>query len=161
TLAVRLPPPVERKLVRALRPLLRDRRLPAESQIAAAAALLASTGRHGARARRLLKSLVTGRSKVRAVARLRQLGAVVGTFPVLEEITRQVEDRIRMRCPRCDAQMRRRDMVPHLWQEHRLLLHGDRVREPWQLIEEWVEGDEAAAERAHDLARQIDPRNGP
>jgi hypothetical protein len=162
TLAVRLRPPVERKLVRALRPLLRDRRLPTESQIAAAAALLATTGRRGGRARRLLKSLVVGRSKVRAVARLRQFGAVVGTFPVLEQIIRQVEDRIRMRCPRCDAQMRRREMVQHLWQEHRLLLHGDRVREPWQLIEEWVvSGDEAAAERARDLARQIDPHNGP
>jgi hypothetical protein len=162
TVAVRLPAPVERKLVRALRPLLRDRRLPGESQIAAAAALLASTGRHGARARRLLKALVTRRSKVRAVARLRQLGAVAGTFPVLEETIRQVEDRIRMRCPRCDVQLRRRDMVPHLWNEHRLLLHGDRVREPWQLIEEWVAGGAVeAVERARDLAQQIDPRDGP
>jgi hypothetical protein len=165
-LAVHLPPPVERKLVRALRPLLRDRRLPAESQIASAAALLASTGRHGARARRLLKALVAGRSKVRSVSRLRQLGGVAGPFPVLEETIRLLEDRIRMRCPRCDVQLRRREMVQHLWQEHRLLLHGERVREPWQLIEEWVEsgvrqGDPVAVERARDLARQIDPQGGP
>jgi hypothetical protein len=166
TLAVRLPPPVERKLIRALRPLLRDRRLPAESQIAAAAALLNSTGRAGAPARRLLRALVAGRSKVRSVARLRQLGALVGTFPVLEEVIRGLEDRIRMRCPRCDVQMRRREMVQHLWHEHRLLLHGERVREPWQLIEEWVEAgvrqdDDAAVERARDLAQQIDPQEGP
>jgi len=165
TLIVRLPAPVERKLIRAYRPLLHDRRLPAEAQIAAAAALLASTGREGSPARRLLRALVSGRSKVRAVAHLRQLGALVGTFPTLEHFTRQMEDRIRMRCPRCDVQMRRREMVPHLWHEHRLLLHGDRVRDPWQLIEEWIasglgQGDAAAVERARDLARQIDPQNG-
>jgi hypothetical protein len=165
-LAVRLRPPLERRLVRALRPLLADRNLPAEAQVAATAALLASTGREGARARRLLKALVQRRSKVRAVARLRQLAALTGSFPALEEAVRQFEDRVRMRCPRCDAQLRRREMVQHLWHEHRLLLHGDRVREPWQLIEEWADngvrqGDAAALERARELARQIDARAGP
>jgi len=165
-LAVRLRPPVERRLIAALRPLLGARRLPAEVQIAAAAALLASTGRAGLGARRVVKALVTGRSKVRAVSRLRQLASLTGTFPVLDQAIRQVEDRIRMRCPRCDVQLRRREMVQHLWNEHRLLLHGDRVREPWQLIEEWVENgvrqhDAGALERAHDLAQQIDAQAGP
>jgi hypothetical protein len=166
TLAIHLPPPVERQLLTALRPLLRDRRLPAETQLAAATALLATTGRDGSPARRLLKSLVAGRSKVRAVSRLRQLGAVAGVFPALESAIRQLEDHVRMRCPRCEAQLRRREMVQHLWQEHRLLLHGDRVREPWQLVEEWVESgvrqsDAALVDRARDLAQQIDPAGGP
>jgi hypothetical protein len=165
-LALRLPAPVEARFLRALRPVLHDRRLPAESQIAAVAALLASTGRDGARVRRLLRALVAGRSKVRSVARLRQLAALAGPFPALDEAIRHLEDRVRMRCPRCPAQMRRREMVQHLWAEHRLLLHGDRVREPWQLIEDWVEqgvrqGDAAALDRARDLARQIDPQGGP
>jgi hypothetical protein len=164
--APRLPAPVERRLGRALRPLLADRHLPAEAQLAAAAALLASTGREGPRARRLLKALNHGRSKVRSVTRLRQLAALTEPFPLLEQLTREVEDRVRMRCPRCDAQLRRREMLHHLWNEHRLLLHGERVRDPWQLIEEWVEagvrqGDGAALERARDLARQMDPRAGP
>jgi hypothetical protein len=161
TLAVHLHRPVERRLLAALRPLLSARRLPAEVQLAATAALLASTGRTGVRARRVVKALVAGRSKVRAVSRLRQLAALTGSFPVLDQVIRQVEDRIRMRCPRCDVQLRRREMVQHLWNEHRLLLHGERVREPWQLIEEWVEtgvrqGDAAALERARSLAQQID-----
>jgi hypothetical protein len=165
-LAAHLPAPVERQLLTGLRPLLRDRRLPTETQIAAVAALLATTGRDRSPARRLLRAFVAGRSKVRAVARLRQLGTVTGTFPVLEEAIRQVEDRIRMRCPRCELQSRRREMVQHLWQEHRLLLHGERVREPWQLIEEWVDhglhhGDTAAVDRARELAQQIDPAGGP
>jgi hypothetical protein len=165
-LAVRLRPPVEPRLVRALKPLLSDRRLAPEAQLAAAAALLTTTGREGKEARRVLKALIARRSKLRSVARLRQLGALTGPFPRLDEITREVEDRVRMRCPRCDVQMRRREMVAHLWNEHRLLLHGERVRDPWQLIEEWVEsgvrqGDAGALERARDLARQIDARAGP
>jgi hypothetical protein len=165
-LVVRLRPPVERRLIRALRPLLSERRLPTEAQIAATAALLGSTGRDGPASRNLLRALVAGRSKVRSVARLRQLAALTGPFPVLEETTRALEDRVRMRCPRCDSQMRRREMVNHLWIEHGLLLHGERVREPWQLIEEWVEGgvrqgDAGTLERARELARHVDPRLGP
>jgi hypothetical protein len=160
-LAVRLRPPLDRRLMHALRPLLAARRLPAEAQVAATAALLAATGREGSAARRLLRALVAGRSKVRSVTRLRQLAALSGPFPLLDEAIRHLEDRVRMICPRCEAQMRRREMVQHLWNEHHLLLHGDRVREPWQLIEEWVEGGDAAAlERARDLARQIDARAG-
>ncbi len=165
SLAVRLRPPLERRLIRALRPLLGERRLPTETQLAAAAALLASTGREGIPARNVLRSLVAGRSKVRSVARLRQLAALTGPFPMLEETTRDFEDRVRMRCPRCETQLPRRDMVNHLWTEHGLLLHGERVREPWQLIEEWVEGgvrqnDAAVLDRARELARHIDPRAG-
>jgi hypothetical protein len=165
-LAARLEPPVERRLIRALRPLLGKRRLPAEAQLAAAAALLATTGREGPAARNVLRALVAGRSKVRSVARLRQLAALTGPFLLLEATTREMEDRVRMRCPRCDVQLPRRDMVNHLWTEHGLLLHGERVREPWQLIEEWVEGgvrqgDATVLDRARDLARHIDPRAGP
>jgi hypothetical protein len=165
-LAVRLRPPVERRIIRALRPLLGDRHLPAEAQLAAAAALLDITGREGPAPRALLRALVAGRSKVRSVARLRQLAALTGPFPLLEEMTRDLEDRVRMRCPRCEAQLPRRDMVNHLWTAHGLLLHGERVREPWQLIEEWVEGgvrqnDAGLLDRARELARHIDPRGGP
>ncbi|HEX5271492.1 MAG TPA: hypothetical protein VFW33_13440, partial [Gemmataceae bacterium] len=112
-----------------------------------------------------LRALVAGRSKVHSVTRLRQLASLTGPFPLLDDTTRDFEDRVRMRCPRCDAQMPRRDMVNHLWGEHGLLLHGERVREPWQLIEEWVEGgvrlgDAAVLDRARELARHIDPRAG-
>ncbi len=139
--------------------------MPGEAQVAAAASLLTSTGRERSPARRLLRALVSGRSKVRGVAYLRQLAALVGTFPVLEHFTHRLEDRIRMRCPRCDVQMRRHEMVPHLWHEHRLLLHGDRVRDPWQLIDEWIaaglrQEDPTALDRARDLAQQVDPQNG-
>jgi hypothetical protein len=164
-LGARLPAPLERRVVRALRPLLGDRHLPAEAQIAAAAALLRTTGDDGPRAKRLLRALVAGRSKVKAVDRLRRLEARVGPAPAVQALRRHLEDRIRMRCPRCHVQMRRPAMIEHLWAEHGLLLQGERVREPWPLIEEWLDaagpgGDAEVVKRCRALAEQIDPREG-
>jgi hypothetical protein len=93
------------------------------------------------------------------------------------------EDRQRMSCPRCPVQLRRRQMVQHLWEVHGLMLDGHRVREPWQLIEDWITSiadcglriadstDQAAignlqAQIAHLQARcralgqRLDPANG-
>ncbi len=163
-LAARLPAPVEVRVVRAIRPLLGDRHLPAEAQLTAAAALLQSTGTEGPRARRLLKMFIAGRSKVRAVERLQRLAVRSGSFPLLEEYARRVGERIRMSCPRCGIQKRRSDMVPHLWLEHGLILEGQKVHEPWQLIGEWLDAaapaDEATLERCEALVRQVDPTNG-
>src|SRR5439155_12477013 len=70
-----------------------------------------------------------------------------------------------MRCPRCPTELRRRDMVQHLWLEHRLVLDGRRVREPEQLIEDWVAEYRQARkpellERCRILGQRIDPQHG-
>jgi hypothetical protein len=75
------------------------------------------------------------------------------------------EERVRLACPRCGVQLRRRPMVNHLWQEHGLLLDGRRVREPWPMIEAWVEDyrrlrDTDLLDRCRFLGERLDPDHG-
>jgi hypothetical protein len=166
TLAARLTGPLDRRLFRAVRPLLSERDLAPELQLTAAAALLQHTALRGRRIGKLLRAVVRGRSKTKSVALLRQLEQQVGSIPGLHDLRHRLEERIRMRCPRCQVQMPRRDMIEHLWTEHRLFLDGQRVREAWPLIAEWLEevrrsGDAAVMERCRTAAQQLDPEEGP
>src|SRR5207253_4617355 len=137
-LGARLPPPLDAAVSGALRPLLMDTRLPEGAHLEAAAALLRTTGPAGPAAKEVLGAFIAGLGKTRSVERLARLKPLVGKSAGLDELFTRLEDRIRMRCPRCPTELRRRDMVQHLWLEHRLVLDGRRVREPEQLIEDWV-----------------------
>jgi len=49
-----------------------------------------------------------------------------------------------LRCPQCSAELpREQALVEHLWQEHQLVLDGQRARDPWSLIEEWLDWHQA------------------
>src|SRR5438105_4613713 len=68
-------------------------------------------------------------------------------------------------CPRCRVRLPQREMIKHLWLEHRLLVDDGAVRDPWQLIEEWVEkycrgGDPDLLARCRALGQRVDPRLG-
>jgi hypothetical protein len=167
-LAAALPPPLPADLLAAVGPLLADRRA-TPSAVAAAAALLGTTGREGPPALEVFQSLVRGVSTHRSVERLKLLSDRVGPCPDLEAFLRQTEDQLRMTCPRCSVELRRREMVPHLWQEHQLVLDGRRVRDPWQMVEEWLTemlpgrppGDAAALlDHCRTLGQRLDPENG-
>ncbi len=165
-LAARLPPPPDAALVKPLLPLLGDPRLPTTAVLAAAAALLKTTGRDDAAAAPVLEALTAGLGRSKSVRRLQRLEKGVGTFPALAEFRRRLEEQVRMRCPRCLLQMRRGEMIEHLWNEHRLVLDGRRVREPWQVIDGWLDRyqREATAELLDScrvLAARADPENGP
>src|SRR5205807_1021546 len=59
----------------------------------------------------------------------------------------------------------RPQMIKHVWLEHGLLMDGQSVREPWRLIEDWVEDysldrNPELLARCRALARRIDPREG-
>jgi hypothetical protein len=71
-----------------------------------------------------------------------------------------------MICPRCIAEMRRPRMEQHLWSEHRLVLDGLRVRDPWNVVEEWLDEckgkpDPEVLARCAVVAAKIDPDAGP
>jgi hypothetical protein len=83
-----------------------------------------------------------------------------------EELRSRLEDRVLMICPRCGVELKRRRMIAHLWEQHQLLLDGRQVREPWQLIEDWIDAhrrrtDPEALDRCRILAQRIDPDDGP
>jgi len=84
---------------------------------------------------------------------------------VLTSLCDRLEARIRMRCPRCDLELRRAEMIDHLWREHNLVLDGQRVREPWAVIEDRLAdrrnlADTGLLARCRALAQQVDPENG-
>lgn len=134
-----LPHPIEPVLLAPLRGLLLDRRLPLEGQFAALAAMLRTFGDDGPLAEELLRTLISGRGKAKSIDRLRRFEEYAGSSPVIDALCEKLEERLRMSCPRCDVELRRPDMIEHLWTEHRLVLDSRRVREPWSLIEEWVD----------------------
>src|SRR5262249_13857852 len=137
-LVERLPPSLHGVNLAVLRPMLLDRRLPVADQLAGAAALLKGVGGIGPAAVELLKVMTAGLGEQRGIERRRELEKLVGPTPAVEEVCAELEDQVRMRCPRCEVELRRRDMVQHLWDQHRLVLVGRRVREPWDAIAEWA-----------------------
>jgi hypothetical protein len=68
-------------------------------------------------------------------------------------------------CPRCSKKLPRPEFVKHLWLEHHLVLDGRSVRDPWRLIEDWLEEfcqtqkPELLA-RCRAFAQRIDPEDG-
>jgi uncharacterized C2H2 Zn-finger protein len=156
-----LPQPIDFALLAPLRGLLLDRRLPRKSQFAALAAVLRTYGEDGQLAEELLRTLVSGRGKARSIERLRRFEQYAGRHPAIDALCEKLEERLRMSCPRCGIQLRRRKMIEHLWNEHRLVLDGRRVSEPWSLIERWIDQyrqrqEPEWLERSRKLVQQLD-----
>lgn len=165
-IVARLEDPLPDALWASVKPYLAAKDIPAESRQNAVVGLLKSFGIAAPRTVEILQSYVSATNKSRAVERLHQLEQRVGQSPVLDEFIAGLEDRIRMTCPRCQAQLERAEMVRHLWDKHRMMLEGTRVREPWRVLADWVvdyglEKDPALLERCRNLARKTDPQDGP
>jgi hypothetical protein len=112
-----------------------------------------------------LEKLVSGLGKAKSIDRLHQMEKRVGKHPAIDALIARLEDKLRMNCPRCSIELQRPEMMRHLWEEHRLVLDGRRVRDPWALIEEWLdafhERPEAQwLERCRVAGPRIDPENG-
>jgi hypothetical protein len=164
-LLARLPPPLEPVLFQPAQSLLLDRRLPADGQLAVAALLLRSVPPDDPRVGDFLQALIGGLGRSRSIDRLLQLEQRAGRHPAVEAACTRLEQRLLMACPRCERQMRRPDMIRHLWEEHRLVLAGRRAREPRSVIEEWLTAYLARPEpelldRCRTLAERLDPERG-
>ena len=68
-------------------------------------------------------------------------------------------------CPRCSIRLPHPELVRHLWGEHHLILDGQSARDPWRLIEDWL--DEYCQSprpqllaRCRAFARRVDPEGG-
>ena len=158
-------PRIDALLLPTLHRLLLDRRLPVVEQFAALAALMRSAGPDGPAAADGLRQLVGGLGKARAVERLRRFEGRYGKASVIDALCADLERRMRLRCPRCSKQLRRPAMVRHLWDKHRLILDGRRVRDPWSVVEDWIveyhaSRDRALLERCRLRGQQLDPDDG-
>ena len=75
------------------------------------------------------------------------------------------EEAGKFHCPRCSKRLPRADFIKHLWLEHHLVLDGRSVRDPWRLIEDWLEeycqsAKPALLARCRAFAQRIDPEDG-
>jgi hypothetical protein len=164
-LASRLPVPIDPLVVAALRPLLLDRSIALEAHLAAAAVFLQSLGSDDPAAGEVLQALIAGLARPRALDHLGLLEERVGKLPVLQNLRERLEAELPMRCPRCPTRLPRPDMIKHLWLEHRLLLDGRRVREPWEVADDMLRSyatrkDAGLLARCFDLAEHADPDKG-
>jgi hypothetical protein len=164
-ITLRLPTPVIAMVIAAVQLRLADKRLGNELRLRTAAHLLRTTGPAGAATNKLLRFVVASSGKVKNIERLQQLEQLTGKMPAIDQLCAELEDQVRMSCPRCGVELRRVEMTKHLWNEHRLMLDGRRVREPWRMIEDWledyrVEGDTEQLDRSRQLADQLDRKEG-
>lgn len=160
-LAARIPqlPPKTRQ---RLRPLLRDRYIPAAARVAAAVAFIRADPKAG---ELVLRQLVAGFGVARFLKRWPGLRKRVGRQPGLDRYVKRVRSRLPLRCPRCRVRLPRAAMVRHLWEQHHLMFDGRRVRSPWRQIDQWIA--EYAASGADDplgrgvaLVQQLSPGRG-
>jgi hypothetical protein len=164
-IGARLPAPVDQSLVAFLEPLLSERDVPLPIRQHATVGLVRTTGKAGTAAIRLFEAYVVKSGKLRAIEKLHELEQYIGQSAALDALCARLEDQVRMNCPKCAAELIRKDMVPHLWQSHRLVLDGRRVREPWRVLQDWVvdyglERDPALSSRCQELASKMDPEGG-
>jgi hypothetical protein len=139
--------------------------LPLEAKFAGLAALIRSVGPDSPLAAEFIRALIHGLGKARALDRLRRFERRFGSAPVIEALCAKLEARIRMTCPQCPTKLRRPAMMRHLWDAHRLILDGRRVREPWAVVEDWIAeyrkaGDPALLELCRIRGPQLDPLDG-
>jgi hypothetical protein len=154
----------DRRGLRAARELFADDTLSSEVRCQALAALVARLAEPGQATEQLLK-LAAKMGKTRTLELFAQLEQRLGPHHAIAEVRSQLENRIRMSCPRCAVELRQPLMQVHLWHEHRLLLDGLRVRDPWVIVEEWLDSARASHDlelisRARIAADKLDPAGG-
>lgn len=164
-LAARLAAPLDPTLLPVLRYLLNDKDVPEPAKLALAGSMLRTTGGTGSEAMHVLGALVAGMRKADAIERLRRLERTAGPFPVIDQLCTRFEEKLMVHCPRCSEYLSRPNMIQHLWEAHRLVVDGQSVREPWRLIEDWVEAcyqkpNPELLVRCRELAQRADPEKG-
>lgn len=157
------PPPYDRHVRKVYKHLLADATLPPEARTKVLA--LALPNLDAKPASKLLSGLLQSLSTKRALDAVEALERRAGPSPLLDRKRERCHDRLRMTCPRCGVECRRKEMVAHLWASHRLLLDGARVRDPWGVVQDWLDAarkdrDPTWIDRCRIAVEKIDPQRG-
>ncbi len=163
--AARLTPPIAPSTADLLLPCLDHKELPRRTRENAAMALLRGAGSDLPRATRVTRAYVSQSTKKRGIEKLRRLEQRFGHSQAIDVVEQELDNETRMSCPRCSTELVKREMVGHLWDKHHLCLDGQRVREPWRVIEDWVvdyglEKDPKVLRDCRSLAQRDDPKLG-
>jgi hypothetical protein len=145
--------------------LVEQSRFPTKLRINVAAKVLQSVAADSPIAARIVEIFRRKVSPGRAVNRLRRLAALVPHVPALRDALDELEAGVAAPCPRCGARLGFDDLIRHLWEKHRLLFENGRVREPWDVIGQWITeyartNRPEFLDRSCDLAQALDPNDG-
>src|SRR5262249_34302512 len=113
----------------------------------------------------ILEGLLAGQRTQPALEQLRRLERRIGRNSLIDKARQAREQNVRMRCFSCSAELRRTDMIRHLWTVHGMVLDHQRPRDPWIVIDEWIahyirRHKGKYLRRACELAERCDPQNG-
>ncbi len=164
-IALRLPLPIPESVCRLLLPALGSGEFGTPLRLNVGIQCLRSLSPLNAAAGDILRALIRGLSPSRAVERLRFIQHRLPGHPQVDRLCSELEKKAAIPCPRCGIRLQRPELVVHLWQQHRLLMEGNRVLEPWRLIANWLgeyaeTGKRTLLERGSELAQQLDPDGG-
>lgn len=163
--ASRLPPPLPVVHIPALVELVENSRFPTRLRVPVAAQVMRSVPGSSQFVERMIDALRRKIPPAKALSRLRRLAALMPPPEPLSRALTELDPRVTAPCPRCGARLESDELVKHLWEKHQLLLENGRVREPWDVIGQWV-GDfnrtsnEDFLDRAIELAQALDPAEG-
>ena len=164
-ISLRLPVPLPEAVCRLLLPLVASDDFALPLRLNVAVRLLQSLPPDAALIVELLQKLIEDIPPTRAIERLRFFQQQLPDHTSIARFLSEYEKRSEIACPRCGTRLRRSELVSHLWQVHRLLMEGNRAREPWKLIEQWLRdygrtGKKELLERSYELSQQLDAQNG-
>ena len=154
----------ERAPVALLRRLLKDRTLADAPLLRLVIRLLtALPDAENPLAARILRWFLHERESRPALRLLRHLLRRLGPHPLVAAALERRQPRTLLACPRCGVQGDRAAMERHLWQEHRLVLDGLQVRDPWEVVEQWAtraRDEPHWRDRCRLAAQRLDPVAG-
>ncbi len=163
--ASRLPPPLPAEHIPTLVDLVENPRFPTRLRIAVAAQVMRSIPGSSLFVERMIDALRRNVSPRRALNRMRRLATLVPPPEALSRALAELDPRVTAPCPRCGVRLEADELVKHLWERHQLLLESGRVREPWDVIGQWVSDFTRTnkadyLDRAIELAQALDPTDG-
>ncbi|MGH7135218.1 MAG: hypothetical protein ACREHD_05720 [Pirellulales bacterium] len=134
-----LPEP-EPSLAAQIAPVLGSDEVPDYVQANALAALLRLSHSNAEISRTALKCFARrAGDKLAQLELLESLRPRVGNVAALDDVCRELEETMKVRCPACNAVLNRVQMREHLLTEHALVLQGRRTAKAWTVAEEILE----------------------
>lgn len=160
-----LTPPLPAEFIPALVDLLEQPDVPTRLRVGVTAQVIRSLPADHPEVGRAIDTFRKKASPRRALSRLRRLAVAAPTVPALVRALSELDAGSVAPCPRCGARLGPDDLPGHLWERHRLLLERGRVREPWDVVGQWVAqyartGRSDFLDRSCDLAQALDPAGG-
>jgi hypothetical protein len=161
----RLPIPISKEIIPFLLPLIPMSRFSSTGRMKVAANIYQSFPESSPQANQVLQALTADVPREKGLERLKRLRDQIAQSSQLNQFYGEHKQGDNRDCPRCGVRLNQANLAKHLWEEHRLLLNGDQVRDPWQQIEVWLyeynrTGEVNWLDKSCDLGQQIDPDQG-